>query len=240
MVRMSISHTQACSFLETLITECGGNPKNVHLSINYSFRHRDKILHDASIDIKNNFAAEFPLGLHWDGKIMNDIEESHNKIERISVIVSDLEGNTQLIGTPKLPIGTSSGTAGQHIAKVSVDLLKEWNIQDLIATMNFDTTNTNTGKWTGACIRVQELIGRPLLWCACRKHVGEVHIGHAWDSLKVEASASPEISVYNIFKDNFHLISLETAQMKIFDINSILPKDRAFFHKQKKHYNCNI
>ena len=115
------------------------------LSVNYSFRHCEKTIHDASTSIKEKFEGKFPLGLHWDGKIMNDIEDTNVKIERLAVIVSDLEGNTKLLGAPKVPIGAEPGTAGKHIAEAAINLLKEWKIQDLVATMIFDTTPTNTG-----------------------------------------------------------------------------------------------
>ena len=68
MTQMSITHTRACAFLETLISECGGNPRDIHLSVNYSFRHSGKTIHYASTSIKENFRGKFPLGLHWDGK----------------------------------------------------------------------------------------------------------------------------------------------------------------------------
>ena len=233
MTRMSITHTQACAFLETLISECGGNPRDIHLSVNYSFRHCEKTIHDASTSIKENFEGKFPLGLHWDCKIMNDIEDTNVKIERLAVIVSDLEGNTKLLGAPKVPIGAEPGTAGKHIAEAAINLLKEWKIQDLVATMIFDTTPTNTGVDTGACKMVQELFERPLLFCACRKHIGEVHIGHCFDCLNIEASKGPEISVYNTFKNNFHLIPVETTPKKTFNINNINLQHREFFVNQK-------
>ena len=233
MTQMSITHTQACAFLETLISECSGNPRDIHLSVNYSFRHCEKTIHDASTSIKENFEGKFPLGLHWDGKIMNDIEDTNVKIERLAVIVSDLEGNTKLLGAPKVPIGAEPGTAGKHIAEAAINLLKEWKIQDLVATMLFDTTPTNTGVDTGACKMVQELFERPLLFCACRKHIGEVHIGHCFDCLNIEASKGPEISVYNTFKNNFHLIPVETTPKKTFNINNINLQHREFFVNQK-------
>ena len=232
MTRMGITHTQACVFLETLISECGGNPRDIHLSYNYSHRHREKAVHDTSISIKENFEGKFPLGLHWDGKTMDDIEDNNVKIERLAVIVSDLEGKTKFLGGPKVPIGAEPGTAGKHIAEATIKLLKEWKIQDLVATMIFDTTATNTGVHTGACKRIQELFERPLLWCACRKHIGEIHITHCFDVLKIEGSKSPDIIMYNTFQDNFHLISIET-QKKTFNINEIDPQHREFFLNQK-------
>ena len=48
----------------------------------------------------------------------------------------------------------------------------------------------------GACIGLQEELGRPLLWFACRHHVGEIILKHVWDDTKVEVSSSPDINVF--------------------------------------------
>ena len=73
MVRFKISPVQIIGLLETLITECGGDPSLIHLTYNYAYRHREESLTEVSRAIKENFRPEFPLGLHWDGKIMDDI-----------------------------------------------------------------------------------------------------------------------------------------------------------------------
>ena len=99
--------------------------------------------------------------------------------------------------------------------------------------MHFDTTNTNTGKDSGACIQLQNIIGRPLLWVACRKHIGEIHVGKAFDILKVEVNASPDVLVFKRFREDFNKIALGTALKKLFDINSIKPEHQKFFTTQK-------
>ena len=59
----------------------------------------------------------------------------------------------------------------------------------LIDTIHFDTTNTNMGKHTGAFIKLQDIIGRPLLWMVCQKHVREVYVGKEFDILKIEVKS---------------------------------------------------
>ena len=213
MVRMNITPTQASAFLHTLITECGGNPSSVYLSYNYAYKHRAEAIQNVASQVREEFKGKFPLGVHFDGKLMLD-HETNKKIERLPVVVLSSEGETKLLGVSKLEVGTGPGTSGPLIAEATVNELKKWNVQDLIVSMNFDTTNTNTGRLNGACINIQNLIGRPLFWCACRKHMGEVFIGHAWDVLNIEASSGPEISIFNRFKDMFHKISIETARKK--------------------------
>ena len=50
------------------------------------------------MDIKMNMKFNYPLGLHWDGKIMADNEDNITKIERLSVLVSDSEGTKNDLG----------------------------------------------------------------------------------------------------------------------------------------------
>ena len=98
---------------------------------------------------------------------MTDNEGNITNIEHIPVLVSGSEGTKKLLGVAMLQLGVESGTAGKHLAEAAINYVKEWNLLELIATMHFDTTNTNMGKYTGACIKLQDLIGRPLLWVAC-------------------------------------------------------------------------
>ena len=87
--------------------------------------------------------------------------------------------------------------------------------------MHFDTTNTNMEKHTGACIKLQDIIGRPLLKVVCQKHVAEGSCGKAFDILKVEVNVSPDLLVFKRFKEYFSKIAFGTATKKLFDINSI-------------------
>ena len=52
--------------------------------------------------------------------------------------------DVKLLGAPALPV-SSSESAGDLIANSVVNLLREWNCEDNIATMVFDTTAANTG-----------------------------------------------------------------------------------------------
>ena len=52
------------------------------------------------------------------------------------------------------------------------------------------------GPNNGACIHLQRELETPLLWFACRHHVGEIILTHVWESLRIEASKSPEVSIF--------------------------------------------
>ena len=56
--------------------------------------------------------------------------------------------------------------------------------------------NSIPGHMNGACIGLQQELGRPLLWFACRHHVGEILLKHVWEKIAVEASSSPDVNVF--------------------------------------------
>ena len=78
-----------------------------------------------------------------------------------------------------------------------------WDCKNIVWSMVFDTTNSNTGAITAACVSIQERLNKELLWLACRHHIGEIILTHSWESLKVETSKSPEIQIFQRLKLHF-------------------------------------
>ena len=76
----------------------------------------------------------------------------------------------------------------------------------------FDSTSANTGHLCTACISIQEKLGRQLLWCPCRHHIGEIIISRVWKVLNIALSKSPEVSIFSRFKSSFHLLSTNQDQ----------------------------
>ena len=75
--------------------------------------------------------------MHWDCKLLPDITGvDTGKVDRLPVLISSLvDGNTKLLGVPKLV--SRSG----HAAAVAVlDLLKSWQCDAFVIGMCFDTT----------------------------------------------------------------------------------------------------
>ena len=87
------------------------------------------------------------------------------------------------------------------------------------------------GKHTGACIKLQDIIGRPLLWVVSETH-RRGSCGKAFDILKVEVNVSPDLLVFKRFRENFSKIALGTVPNKLFG-NSIKPEHQKFFPTQK-------
>ena len=77
-----------------------------------------------------------------------------------------------------------------------------------------------TGQHTAACVSLQRDLGRPLLWLACRRHIGEVILSDCWDSLKFEASTGPSVMLFvrlvpNSFKIYFNSTFFRVTYIKI-------------------------
>lgn len=54
------------------------------------------------------------------------------------------------------------------------DVLEDWKIKNHVASMSFDTTSPNKVIRKSACVRLEKLRGKDLLYLACRHHVFEL------------------------------------------------------------------
>ena len=92
--------------------------------------------------------------------------------------------------------------------------------------MVFDTKALNTGSITAACVSTQGELGRPLLGTPCRKHIGEVVVKHIWDDLKIEASKSPNVSLFVRFREVFPQLPSSQESLNIPEIPPDLLKKK--------------
>ena len=97
-------------------------------------------------------------------------------------------------------------------------------LRGLSLYLTFDTTASNTGHVSAACVAVQKNLDRALLWSACRHHVGEVILSHVFDDLHIEASKSPDVTIFTRFRKHFELLhsvnstqDMNNAQLTRFD-----------------------
>ena len=60
---------------------------------------------------------------------------------------------------------------------------------------------------------------RELLWGPCRHHIGEVILSGVWDGLKIEVAKSPEITLFQRFRDNYdHLSYMDVSNLYFLEI----------------------
>jgi hypothetical protein len=123
--------------------------------------------------------------------------------DRIAVVVTGF-GTTKLLGIPK----TDSGK-GENQAQIIFQLLQEWGLVKYVKGMSFDTTASNTGIHKGACVLLEDLVGRRLLYFACRHHIFEL-VAKAVFFEVFGASKSPEVAMFNDFKKKWETIDKQS------------------------------
>ena len=126
---------------------------------------------------KEEFSENKPtnLNLHWDGKQISNFMGEKDEYEAILVSGAPKYMEGKLLSVSKMKdqegSNTSTGMAQFEVIKEQVLL---WDVKEQIKSLTFDTTSSNTGVHTGACKRVEEWLGHPVLWFGCRHHVPEL------------------------------------------------------------------
>ena len=101
--------------------------------------------------------------------------------------------------------------------------LDSWEIADKIFAVGFDTTSSNTGVHKGACTILQQLLGRQLLWLACRHHILELVVGAAFTQLFGDTK-SPEVTLFKTLKTSWD--SLDLADISLPDIPTSYQREK--------------
>lgn len=209
-VRNKISTTALTDLAHSFLAATGGNPEKVTLSNTSTYRYMVSTVIKISDKIKSSWMPPTIAVIHWDGKLMDTLGNDYGTEERLPILVSGV-GGVKLLGVPALT-HKSTEKIGPQISRATKELLDDWKCSDNISGMVFDTTSSNTGGISAACISIQSALSRFLLWLACRHHVGEVVLTVVWDSLQIEVSKSPDISLFTRFKENFEHIDYNDLQ----------------------------
>ena len=87
-------------------------------------------------------------------------------------------------------------------------LLDKWNIQETSLAMYFDITASNSGKFSGAFILSDSILGHSLLWTACRHHVLEIVLCNAV-KIVFGSSVSSKIKCFKLLSQKWTSLDLE-------------------------------
>lgn len=157
--------------------------------------------------------------VHWDTKLPLGLT-GRSRVDRIAVLVS-FDGTAKLLGTPIV-----ESSSGENCAKAVFDLLSQYGILDHVKAMSFDTTSSNTGNKTGACLRLQENYGLDLLRLPCRHHIFEVILKAVFEC-KLGRSSAPEVPVFERFASEWKTIRQEPFTTGIRDdvVKSKIPEN---------------
>ena len=202
--RLKMTPTQQAAYTKAVVAESGGDLSRISSSYATADRSRRRVASTIAETCKEQWVAPRFATLHWDSKMMSTLSNAVVSEERLTVVV----GNSQklkLLGVPFYKSGTDR-KCGEIIADLTSSLLTSWNCASNIVNMTFDTTASNTGSVTAACVSIQQKLDRALLWSACRHHVGEIILTHIFQDLKVEISKSPEVSLFSRFRKHYDLL----------------------------------
>jgi hypothetical protein len=162
-------------------------------------RGRQTFRADQARFLKDNFQSSVSLVVHWDEKLLEDLT-GNEQVDRLPVIVSGARVN-QLLGVPKLISGT-----GEAQACAVYKLLVEWRLTDSVKAMCFDTTASNTGHRTGACVLLEQKLDKDMLYLACRHHVFEIVLASVFKE-SMGMSSGPDIAIFKRFRQSWKLIN---------------------------------
>ena len=183
------------------LTAVGQDPENFALNRSTIQRQRRKQREAVANGIKEAFNPNTPLTVHWDGKLMLDLT-GKGKVDRLPILVSTM-GEKKLLEIPKIPAGT-----GKAEAEAVYSAIHEWGLENLVRGMCFDTTSSNTGRLSGACVLLENLLGRSLLHFGCRHHIMELVLGAAFE-VCMGPSKAPEVIIFKRFQGQWSYIDQE-------------------------------
>ena len=196
--RTKMSDRKAMFVISETAQSLGHNVNTLSISRSSIKRHREEQRAQMAAALKEEFTGDVPLIVHWDGKLMTDLTGKEH-IDRLPVIVTGV-GVSQLLKVSRLPNGT-----GDKQSTAVVEALQEWNVQDRVVGMCFDTTASNTGCHIGACTLIEHKLGNDLLYLACRHHIMELLVGAAF-TVSLSPSAAPEVLLFKRFQEQWSLI----------------------------------
>ena len=168
--RHKVSSNALNDVVTGLIKDGGGDVNDFITSARTTRRARQTARSNEFEHTKNKFSSNLRdcfFSIHWDEKLLKQGDDYKPK-QHIAILSS--HGNDiKLLGTTRLESGS-----GLNQANAIKNMLDEWDIQELCLGMCFDTTASNTGKFSCVCILLEAILDHLLLWTACRHHVLEV------------------------------------------------------------------
>lgn len=196
--RTQISDRKAAMVITETVKSLGKDPAEFNINRTSIRKKRMKARILFKSNVQKNLKANIPLTVHWDGKMLVDLT-SKEQVDRLAILVSG-PGVNQLLGVPKIHSGT-----GESQAQAVVDALDQWRITDKIAALSFDTTASNTGSRGGACVLIEQKLGRKLLHLGCRHHVMEIVLAASFRAC-MGVSSGPEVLLFKRFQTGWEFI----------------------------------
>lgn len=206
-----------------LIVASGGDVQNYTLSESTIRRHKKVAISKAAEAHRNDViasaqSAKFPIIVHFDGKLIQDITNNDKtKKDRFAILIN-IDGKIKLLGIPGME---SAGAEAQH--DCLIDALYAYDLTEKVHGIVFDTTAANTGRISGTNIRFSRSQGKVMLELACRHHVFELHIKHFSEPLVSRKTVAPENQLFKQLQNSWQQLkhSLDQSKFKTYDLKSV-------------------
>ncbi|KAL4113207.1 hypothetical protein QTP88_016873 [Uroleucon formosanum] len=239
--RCRIGHRDA---VHILIATAEALSKDVNeLVINRTSIRRSRLCFrkECSENIRNKYklSIDDSVTIHWDGKLLSSLIGKHN-VDRLPIVAS-CNGKEQLLGVPALDTGT-----GANQANAIFQTLEDWCITDNMQALCCDTTASNTGCIKGACILLEQLLQRNILYVPYRHHIYEIVLRSVFYVKFGTTTSGPDVPIFKRFQQfwsnvnttNFepgikndyvekllHNVSEEIIDFSISYLNNMLPRE---------------
>ena len=129
-------------------------------------------------------------------------------------------------------LGTTSFDRGTGLqAEAIKEILDDWEITEKCVAMCCDTTASNTGKFSGACILLKAQLDRSLLWTACRHHELQVILVNEFRCI-FASFTGPQIELIKRLKDNWQSVDTTKATSHLDASSSACPKENIEYARQ--------
>jgi len=205
-----LSDRKAAKVLIPAMENLGHDPCKYNLNTSSIRRQRIIQRRKFTENFKASFKSKVPLTIHWDTKMMEDII-GRETVDRLPIVVSGEEIDL-ILGVPKLKCGT-----GEAIASAVCETAADWQICENIKYMSFDTTAVNTGPKSGACMLLEQKMGKEMLWLPCRHHIYELVL-EAVVKVSLGTSSGPEILLFKRFQKSWPVINKTNFQTAVSDV----------------------
>ena len=199
--------------MSTLIKSGGGDINDTNLSLSTIKRQRRSEISAAATSICKGVMAyavsetehDFVV-LHFDGKIIQYVSGDTEDRLAIGISVPNFMKG-QFLASPAMPSGK-----GVSMANCVEETVRKFKLTPKIEALVFDTTASNTGVWKGATTRIEKMLGKAILWLACRHHIAELFIKHANIAVRGNSTA-PEDPLFTKFRKTFSVIDRDAREV---------------------------
>ena len=197
--RVNISDRRALFVVGIVAQALGQSVEELSISRSTIRRARCRNRETVTAVDKAAFHSDDPLILHWDSKLLPDINSYSSKVDRVVILVSG-GGKEKILAVPKIAAGT-----GEQQANACLQALDEWDVRCQVRGLVFDTTSSNTGIHSGACTLLERNLNLNLVWIGCRHHVFEVMLSSVFTAA-FGASGGPEVGIFKRFQKQWSTI----------------------------------